>query len=384
MDDVWTILVVDDDDEVCDNVAEALRRAPIGVPAKQVKVVRAGNPAEAAVHLGSTRIDLAIVDVFLEGDVGKSVESGRLLLDALKRERFVPVVFHTALPGLVSDLTSVAVRVVDKASGTRRLVSVLNEVFETRLPALVHHLEDVQRKFVWEELPGLWPATEAGNAIEPAYLLARRLSRTLSGPPVKNFLGMDGQDAHPIEFYVVPPVPDEWLTGDLFRDKRGGYSILLTPSCDLVGSPTRARKADTVLLVHGDPLATADEFHAWRKTCSASQSRGSRATKRELSCLVRNVRKKQPGRYHFLPGFLAVPDLVLDFQKTRTCAFKELAHHERIASLDNPFAEHLQNRFMHYFGRVGAPDINVNVVEDRLLSMVGDKKTRPPRKSRKK
>jgi hypothetical protein len=38
----------------------------------------------------------------------------------------------------------------------------------------------------------------------------------------------------------------------------------------------------------------------------------------------------------------------------------------RLASLDSPFAEALLARFVRYFGRLGTPDLNTEVILSRL------------------
>ena len=44
---------------------------------------------------------------------------------------------------------------------------------------------------------------------------------------------------------------------------------------------------------------------------------------------------------------------------------------ERLASLDSPFAEALLARFARYFGRLGTPDLDLEVLVARLRSVAG-------------
>lgn len=41
---------------------------------------------------------------------------------------------------------------------------------------------------------------------------------------------------------------------------------------------------------------------------------------------------------------------------------------ERLASLDSPFAEALLARFARYFGRLGTPDLDLEVILNKLRS----------------
>ncbi len=86
---------------------------------------------------------------------------------------------------------------------------------------------------------------------------------------------------------------------------------------------------------------------------------------------MENNRKdgKQPDRYHFLPGVMSFPDLVTDFQSSKMVTYEQLndpVSYKHIASLDSPFSECLLTRFIRYYGRIGTPDIDLDIVLNRL------------------
>jgi hypothetical protein len=62
------------------------------------------------------------------------------------------------------------------------------------------------------------------------------------------------------------------------------------------------------------------------------------------------------------------PDLVVDFQQLVTLPREQMTTLERLASLDSPFAEALLARFGRYFGRLGTPDLDLEVIINRLQS----------------
>jgi len=67
-----------------------------------------------------------------------------------------------------------------------------------------------------------------------------------------------------------------------------------------------------------------------------------------------------------VPGTYFIPDLLVDFQSLKTTPPKEIEKLCVIASLDSPFAEALPSRFARYFGRLGTPDLDKQVVIKRL------------------
>jgi len=275
------------------------------------------------------------------------------------------------------------IQVVEKTEGLPHLLETVRGIFATRLPAvnraLIRHMETVQRNYMWDFVATHWEqfgGTPDRTAL--AYLLARRLAVSLSGPGIRQ-LAQDLGDSmgtavvegwvHPMQYYVMPPVETLPLAGDLYRGQIGsqiGYWVLLTPSCDFVERDNKPQKAEWVLLAYCNLLTEQSECLKWQ----AGLPQPSKTTDDNLRGLIGNNRQGgQPERFYFLPGALTLPDLVADLQQLATVPRKHLHSLERLASLDSPFAEALLARFARYFGRLGTPDLNVEVTLSRLRSM---------------
>jgi hypothetical protein len=82
-----------------------------------------------------------------------------------------------------------------------------------------------------------------------------------------------------------------------------------------------------------------------------------------------NRQNTQAERFKFLPGTYFLPDSIVDFQKIRAVPCDEIKKLEVVASLDSPFAEAVLARFSRYFGRLGIPDIDKNIVLSRLQAL---------------
>lgn len=374
----WRILFADDDPEVCKQVKEFLQGEKITAQDDMPQVVTVTDFAEGLKALDVERVDLVILDVRLGSHEGvRENEVGIQTLEAIQQRRFVPVIFFTGLPKLVEHLQTHLVRVVEKTEGLPRLLAVAKEVFETRLPAvnraLVRHLETIQRRYMWDFVAPHW--SDLGAATDHsalAFLLARRLATSLSGPGVQQLaqdLGgplagsIEAGRVHPMQYYIFPPEHPGPLAGDIYHGRTGereGYSVLLTPSCDLVQG---REKAEYVVLAGCLPLTDQPEHANW----VAGQPHPSGVVTDRLTDLLRNNRRdSQPERYFFLPGTLDLPDLIVDFQQLAAVPQDQLAAMNRIASLDSPFAETLLARFVRYYGRLGVPDLALDVVLRRL------------------
>ncbi len=379
----WQLLFVDDDAEVCRQVKEFLDGETIVAPDDRLRVETLTDFAAALDELEARRFDLLILDVRLgPHDEVREEEVGIMTLEAIRQRRFVPVVFYTGLPRLVRDMEMPLIRVVEKTQGLPLLLETVRSIFATRLPAvnraLIRHVEAVQRDYMWDFVAIHWE--EFGDTPDRtalAYLLARRLAMSLSGPGIRQLAQNLGDPTgaaavegrvHPMQYYVMPPVGPAPLAGDLYQGQIGGQTghwVLLTPSCDLV---TKRERAEWVLLARCAPLAEQAEYQKWQ----AGLPQPSSTTDRKLRALLRDNRQNgQPERFYFLPGALTLPDLIVDFQQLVTLPQGQMKSLERLASLDSPFAEALLARFARYFGRLGTPDLDLEVIVARLRSAAG-------------
>lgn len=373
-DSPWLVLVVDDDPDAARQVDEIVTRVS-AVDGNPVFEVRTRTSFEEGLRdLERSRVDLLILDVRLGDDEGADEEAGIRTLQAIKARRFLPVVFYTAVPHLARSYASPPlVEVVEKGAGPAALTDAVLAAFRSGLPlvnrALVRHLEEVQRAYMWDFVARHWG--EFGTSADRgalAYLLARRLAASLGNEGVESFekaLGGAGSPVTegtvpPMRMYVMPPL-EELLAGDVVEGVvagRSGHWAVLSPSCDLVQG-----KADLVLLAAAEPLDELREVVAWRNGLPTP----GRQTENDLTALLRNNRAKgQAERYHFLPGALSLPDLLVDFQVLQAVGRAALDQLARIAALDSPYAEALVARFLRYYSRLGTPDVDVAPTVARL------------------
>jgi CheY-like chemotaxis protein len=373
------ILHVDDDAEVLEGVKEYLEGEDIdgwGRP----QVIGIASFDEALRTLEERRIDLVILDVRLGGheeqDLAAADEEGVRTLAEIRNRRFVPVVFWTGLPSKVADLAGPLVRVGDKTADTVvELGERVRALFATGLPnvnrALRHLVEDEQRRYMWEFVAEHWDEFQQdGDHTGLAYLLVRRLGRSMSGPGIQRVaaeLGGGGPRApaagaiQAAEMYVVPPLPDTRPgVAEIMREQVEGdprWWFVLTPSCDLEHPEKLAR----VIMAECLPADKDSRILDW----IAEDSGSKRSRVRDL---VSHKTGGQDDRWLYLPPAPTIPHLVVDLQRLRSATVDEFNALERVGSLISPFAEAAVNRFGRYYGRVGTDDLDVATLMQLLKS----------------
>lgn len=371
----WRILIVDD--QIADEIKEIIQGNKAVELPDSIICVSCEKFSDALEHLKKERFDLVILDLKDDGVPEAETLAGENVFEELKQCRFIPVIFHTGFPYKVRGLASPYVKVVTKSEwGSLR--STIKEVFDTKLPKLIRHIEEEQRRFMWESAQKIWTDDlDKSNPADLVYLLARRLANSLSSDVVRSFLEVDAageapksDKVHAVELYVYPPLSKHFLFGDLFKkniDDGIEYFIALTPSCDHA-----QKNAEFVLLAKCQYLSNTNPG----KSAKASTIAGEAISNSAADSLTKYIRDNSSpaDRYKYLPGTSFLPDLLVDLQDIRT--IKTLAlnpgedGYERIASLDSPFAESLQAKMARYLGRIGTPDIDADLALNRFKKRI--------------
>jgi CheY-like chemotaxis protein len=390
----WRFLIVEDNPGMVKNIEDIL---PTCVPA--------GDTAEydsclsfddAKKRMINSHYDLLILDLKDDDIAFPAVDAdppGVTVFQELKKYRFTPVVFYTGWAEKVRDYETSFVKVVEKTEDVTVLRKAIQDIFATRLPVLAKLIDEVERKYLWDFISTNWrePNTQFEQS-DLAHLVARRLSIALIGKlsGFANSLANPQLDdvhketVHPMEVYIYPPIGTQRMAGDIVYEKEVDpkcFWLVLTPACDFVH--TRV-KAEHILLARCEELQAQQEFYDWA---------ADRTKKEKLEHVIRNRRcgkrsvvmagstisvNLQPERFRFLPGTFFIPDLVVDFQQLKTISYCELNKYDIAASLDSPYAEWIVTSFASFFGRVGTPDIDKDMVLKRAEALLGTKAVAQP------
>jgi hypothetical protein len=184
---------------------------------------------------------------------------------------------------------------------------------------------------------------------------------------------LEHDKAHPAEYYIMPPMGNDVLFGDVrvltTFDGSGEIRVVVWPSCDLVTSGQRKPKVARISCVLARPLSELPEMKAWREAPDQPKRRQA------IGAIVRNRRKGEgisEDRFHYLPAFGTIPDLVVDFQETDRLPVEVVSESKCLGTVASPFAEHLATRYLRYIGRDGIPDLDEEGLLNRMAARLGN------------
>jgi ActR/RegA family two-component response regulator len=378
----WTALYIDDEEEFREDSITSLDQKEI-IPDHILRIETADTFRSGISIIQKRRFDFVIIDVNL-GDGPDEDEAGIQILNEIQSQMFVPIIFYTGFAYKVADLENDLVKVVRKGEGFDQVLQMIQDIFRTNLPvvnkALIKHMDDIQRHYMWDFVSQNWDSfSDTQDKLEIAFLLARRLATTLNKQKINDLaesLGgaaipkLDLDKVHPIEYYIVPPIPGTNRTGDIITKKVGDedeYYVILNPTCDFVNS-----KVDWMLICRCCLLSEQPECIGYIEN--------PEDPKREevlISLMRDNRQRKQSDRFFFLPGAFHIPNLLVDLQQLeiiKSATFLTEMQGENIsliATLDNPFAETLSTQYSRYIGRIGKPNLNTDIVITKLKTEYG-------------
>ena len=377
----WNVLVVDDENDVAETTAAVISGEKIGFEDGSTVKCEIVNSFDKAIEMiAFVNFDLLVLDLKddkIDSDDDNAEYSGQRVLSELRKLHFTPVVFYTGFAQKLQHLVSPFIRVVVKGENPNILRSEIKGVFETQLPQLLKHIQEEQRKYLWDHVDKEWQAMDLKGEFknELAFLLARRLANALDGKVIRKFFdaNYDGEGglANPVELYVWPPLGDGLGFGDIIcqtaKDGAKKYFVVLNPACDFVQC-----KAEKALLAACDEISTTVEYQevASQKKSGEAISRTKTENLKKLIGDNRQGKGVQAERYKFLPATSFIPALIVDYQNLLQLSVAEVGGGQgftRVATLDAPYAEAVQSRFIRYYGRVGTPDLEFDALVTTVI-----------------
>lgn len=394
----WRILVVDDNQDIAEQTAESLGMAPVSAAGEMADVEFETDFDLALVRLNDQHFDLLVLDVRDQSQTGEpqgpsedtgsdvtAADAGLRVFAKVRSHTFVPIIFFTALPNLVAgeDIPGAPFVSVVPKNQDQELRPLVHAVFDSSLPsihrALRDHVDLIVRDFMIEFVEKHWSDLKSPpRKGDLAHMLLRRLAMSLadggevlSGRLAAETVELNPECVHPMRYYIIPAV-GSWTTGDLITGPRIGspsdtcWYVVLTPACDLIETHL---KADYVVLIECVPLQEREELTRFTATSPAAGEQPSAEAKtaeKKLRRLMANNADGQRDRTVYLPAAWEVPDLIVDFQRIVSVPYGDLGTYRRVATLDSPYAESVVEKFGRYLGRLGTPDLDVDVPFSRL------------------
>lgn len=378
---------------IIDNRREDVKPLEKDLEDKGISVVTKTNSTDAEYLIKNRpEFDLIILDWFLDEE---NDDEAKYLLDLLKNQIFAPIIIYTnkGVEGpslfLKERRLERVTTVLDKAQIDGETVFKEITKWLTNNPELAIFLRwsfEVENKLnnsLWEihdlEVEGLsalidlldQPQGESKIPKEKEIinLFDNVLQRKLSNSNEEFFSYVadhisklqKAKETHPIDVEKLmkfhrferykSPILGSISTGDILKNEKDEYFILVTPSCDLC----HPEKIENILLLRAEP------FNQYRKKRNLENNKAE-------PCIC-----NKPDIVHYLPYAANLPyGLICRFDHILSIKLPDLKKEIKdgkiqcVETIDSPFIEYLIQRMNAYMTRLGARDLAKAEIEKIL------------------
>lgn len=324
--------------------------------------------------LGQRLPDLIIVDLAFGSPHDKS--GWKVINEIIKREIIPVIVYSAHAEDLIPDeeiyKNLLIVKQKKGDENTERYKDVLKRMIYIKLNFILEKERVVNEfnKISLETCKKLIDDKEIQDIdknVLSFLALSRLISLLLNTPPREN------ENFPPESIFIYPPLEyrgvskNSVMLGDIIKCKdkseMKGLWIVCSPSCDLVFDDENKRKnkvKEVLLLPCYTKYSDVRSLHGKDPESIKSSIRSSIQNK--SSKLLKSPKNI------FKSNFLLI--CFKEYQTLEYCKIKaNLRNHnwEKVASLATPYAESLQNLFIHVLSRIGTPDTSVDKEEKKWL-----------------
>ena len=360
------LLFVEDDFEAVEPILNALRKE---CDCKSV----AFDDAEAT--LRDFIPDIVVLDILEGGSTSEAEPSGKTIYDTIWNQRFCPIVVYSAQPELLSSGIEEHpfVRYVRKGRNSHKeLKDILGE-FRPHVQAI----RDAEIRMRTEYSLALREVASDAfrfftNENERKDAIVRTTRRRFAA--LMDDLSRHGECLKSWEQYLCPPVSEDLTLGDIIRakdengDDPSSFSLVLTPSCDLVASADRSPKVADVLVAQCERIAVGIKV-----TTLGNLSKSKLRERLPSELLSQGFRDgiiplpKLEGR---------IPTMAANLKKLKLVPLSHLAgekrQYERVASIDSPFRELVSWAYSQTACRPGLPDRDFESWRNEIIQALED------------
>ena len=352
------LLLVEDDQTLTDSWLMTIEMVNADNPGTKIIPTIAVSYQDAIEELDGGIFDAVVVDLRLKvlPNGGHHNQQGNDVVRAVIAHEAIPTVIYTGQPNEKEDFSDAPnIRLIEKGKPFSEVLDYLkSEAGLIQQMQLVRKTikTDMARVFqssIWPRWRH-WIAEPLGNSLNDA------VTRHFIAHLHEGLLNKTGE-AHPEEWYFVPPIRKEVLsTGDLFQDAEGIVEILVTPRCDL----DNPKNGSTL------QFATCEDFSTeWDEVVARKQSDQKKAAEAAQKAYLDILQHKRANRFHFLPrmknsdGSSKGPWFIR-FDKIRTeqrsTEMVDLLIQSRFATLTPEFLPSAVERLGSFFSRIGTPN----------------------------
>lgn len=326
--------------------------------------------AIASVKSSHIRYDMVISDTY-KGDHKNKDAAVLSTLAEYRNNKFCSVIVSSSGERPENLQLSPFVLWADKAdtgSLERNILQLLELGIPQTAQKLHRDIESAASEYLWEFLEKNWDEIKSSNSTDGdtlERLIRRRASILINDVKDGEYVAVESK--YGFEYYIYPAFKHAHFSlGDIIRNKQNPsqMKVIMTPHCHLaLQSGQEVPRAEYVLVLNvelaekvlGDKITNLDGktdddiFKRLRSWANSPAQTG----------------KKPAGRHWYLPKFLEIPHLFVDFMQANSIEYSNLTgEYERIATLSPPYAEALQNCFSSFYSSIGIPRVEPKSILD--------------------
>lgn len=348
------VLIVEDDENQQKLYDKAIREFNSKHPQEKIHPDFKKTLQESMESLGVAPYDAAIIDLKLRGD-SEQAEGNEIIRKIKESQRYPVIVVSGFIEELDEDLkekTDVFKIIKRTECDTSSILTIISEWYSSGITRFDEVLTSVNRtlhEIFWTDIAKNWNTwkEEAVDIENLEKIIKRYLTSILVGRLRLSADAAGFEKMHPAEVYFIPPVKQDYFTGDILR-RDEEYYLILSPACDMVIRGENSRKAEIILTCRLIPLNKKEEFTSF--VSSTNRDR------------VKNIIENKKSRYHFLPPYGELSGFVIDFQDVNQISVSELISYSREAEVTDFFLSNIIARFSAYYSRQGQPELDSDMI----------------------
>ncbi|WP_175964352.1 hypothetical protein [Burkholderia pyrrocinia] len=346
----------------------------------ECEIVKTLSDANKAISLAN--FDAAIVDIRLKlqnGNAAPNTDGNEVLAAILASEMAVVAVFTgeaalAAPPQSASQVVQIFTKGGGEGEGTAAVIEWLKQQAE-----MVRHIQSAQssirREMAKIFTKSIWPRWRYWAIENPEFgSVTDAITRHITSHVYASLMEKGQQEAHPEEWYFVPPIREGLRTGDLVQVGNGVVEVVITPRCDLA----RDNKNKTIQLASCEEVSAEWKNRKEKLAIAQAELKASGAVEGDKvyskfvgkikdaeNSLRQFTQHRNSTNFHFLPEmklnngsfgpFMVRFDSIRSIDRTSEEAKSTLLN-ARIAALTPEFLPSLVERLGTYFSRIGTPD----------------------------
>ena len=341
------------------------------------------------------QFDIIVIDMMNGGSGDPKGTGGQRVISQIWESNFCPIIIYSADPGLADIKKHPLIAKIKKGKDSEEKLLAATRKMQLFVDAknnIIQHTEQAVQNMLRETIPGFFDDIDNEQDVSDEQMqqlsdkIAAVFPRVVRRRIAAEFdFGYNTEKLLPYEQYLYPPLGNNWLQGDIERDKTTyALYLVLTPSCDLEQRKNGEIKTRSILCATCQPfsLEVIKDFFRYSsrvrgcRKCSECDTDSNECRKNRLKekheeetqQFVSMLNSGIVGDFYILPALAdKIGNMLADLKKLFIINFDDMDNFERVVSIDSPFREKLNEVFIRIAGRIGPPDRDFNPFAEECI-----------------